>query len=495
MASTKARANCDLWQAWRKNRRMSRSAGRPLRRQGRFREERSGIDIDGRFWSVDSGLQASEWRAMCPRGSVLLVHVSSPTPWSFRVVTSSRPLHRMAVRSRNASVVSVPSALAVPYPRFRRAILGENLAARQNALLQVLIVHSVGTCKTRYLWKAHWLRNVGIVECWLDRRAVHLHKSKETRPEVLDLQGDRDMTKRVLPDDLVSVEWLAVHLGDERVRVVDIRGYVKTEDLGGGRQRGTYTGAPEEYAEAHILGAVFMDWTKDIVDLNGVVKAQVAPPDVFRAAMESRAIGNDTAVVVVDHVGGHLATRLWWALRYYGHDDVAVLEGGYAAWNAAGLPLTADTTEIDIVSRFTPRVREGLRSDVDEVLQQMRAGSRQIVDARDSATYRGETQRGRRGGHIPGAHNLPAKSFVDDRGYWKSPEDILELAREAGVDPSGPVTAYCNGGVTATQLMFGLHRAGLTDLSNYDGSWNEWGEREDLPAESNRDLFGAGEVD
>ena len=301
------------------------------------------------------------------------------------------------------------------------------------------------------------------------------------------------MIERILPDDLVSVQWLAAHLDNARIRVVDIRGYVKTEDLGGGRQKGTYTGAPEEYGQGHIPGAVYVDWTRDIVDRCGTVKAQIAPPSTFKAAMEAKGIGDGIAVVVADHAGGHLATRLWWALKYYGHDDVAVLEGGYRAWEKAGLPLTTDVTEVVSGVTFMPRMREELRSEVDDVLRQMHTESRQIVDARDPATFRGEVQRGRRGGHIPGALNLPASSLIGEQGEWKSPEEIRELAQAAGVDVSRPVTAYCNGGVTATQLMFGLHRAGMTELSNYDGSWNEWGEREDLPAEDNRDLFGSGE--
>jgi thiosulfate/3-mercaptopyruvate sulfurtransferase len=301
------------------------------------------------------------------------------------------------------------------------------------------------------------------------------------------------VTERTLPDDLVPVEWLAAHLENERVRVVDIRGYVKTEDLGGGRQKGTYTGAPEEYERGHIPGAVYVDWTKDIVDQDGTVKAQIAPPEQFKAAMDAKGIGEGIAVVVADHTGGHLATRLWWALRYYSHDDVAVLEGGYGAWGAAGLPLTTDPTDVVSNVTFTPRKREELRSEVDDVLRQMHTQSHQIVDARDGVTFRGEIQRGRRGGHIPGAINLPASSLIGKNGEWRSPEEIRGLARAAGVDVARPVTAYCNGGVTATQLMFGLHRAGMTDLSNYDGSWNEWGEREDLPAEDNRDLFGSDE--
>jgi len=301
------------------------------------------------------------------------------------------------------------------------------------------------------------------------------------------------MTNLVLPGELVTVDWLAEHLHDPNLRVVDIRGYVRSENLGGGRQKATYSGAVEEYNAGHIPGSVYVDWTKDIVDPGGSVKAQIAPPEIFKTAMEERGVGDDTVVVVVDHKDGHIAARMWWALRYYGHVDVAVLEGGFAAWEAASKPVTTDATHVEGDVVFTPVVQPGLRSEVDDVLDQMQSESRQIVDARDAATYHGETQRGSRGGHIPGALNLSAKSLMDEQGAWKSPAEIRELAMQAGIDPDQPVTAYCNGGVTATQLMLGLQRAGMTDLSNYDGSWNEWGEREDLPVESNRDLFGAGQ--
>ena len=146
----------------------------------------------------------------------------------------------------------------------------------------------------------------------------------------------------LLPGTLVSTEWLENHLLEPSVHVVDIRGYVKTVDAGtgDGKQISTYMGAKDEYDDAHIPGAVFIDWTSDITDPDDPVPVQIASPERFKAAMGMRGIGDETDVVVVDHTGGHFATRLWWALNYYGHSAVAVLDGGMAKWLGEERPVT-----------------------------------------------------------------------------------------------------------------------------------------------------------
>jgi len=286
-------------------------------------------------------------------------------------------------------------------------------------------------------------------------------------------------------DPLVTTDWLAAHLEDEDLRVVDIRGYVDKTDLGGGRQKAEYLAAHEEYDAAHIPGAVYVDWTTDITDPDDPVSVQIAPPERFAGAMGSLGIGDDTSVVIYDHAGGQFATRLWWALTYYGHDEVFVLHGGWNKWTDEGRP-TTDEIPTPQPATFTPRERAGWRKEAEALLAAGEGGAL-VLDARDEGQYTGAVARGEaRAGHVPGAAHLHSDSLLDpDSGTFYSEEELERRLREAGVsgDRDEPVIAYCNGGVAATVPLFALHRLGYRRLANYDGSWNEWGVREDLPVE------------
>jgi thiosulfate/3-mercaptopyruvate sulfurtransferase len=268
---------------------------------------------------------------------------------------------------------------------------------------------------------------------------------------------------------LITTAELAGRLGEPDLRIVDIRGSNKPVSA----PHPHYAAKTEAYRESHIPGAVFVDWTQDITDPAAPVHMMLAGPERFAALMERLGIGDDSPVVAYDDSGG-LAPRLWWALHYYGHHQVRILDGGWAKWLAEGRPVTADPPTVRAVT-FTPRVQPEWRADAAAVREAAQSSRVAVVDCRTPDEWAGKIGRGERTGRIPGARNVPsALALEGEFRTWRDAAEIRDLYARAGVTPSGPVITYCNAGVSASVGLFALKLAGFDDVRNYSGSWYEW---------------------
>lgn len=274
------------------------------------------------------------------------------------------------------------------------------------------------------------------------------------------------------PRTLVSTAWLAGHLRDPDLRVIDASWHMPA----------TGRDARVEYEAAHIPGARFFD-IDAIADSRNDLPHMAPPPELFVSRMRALGIGDGHQVVIYDNSDVRSAARVWWTFRLMGKQDVAVLDGGFAKWQAEGRE-TEDMAPILRDRHMTVQRQAGLVRDVTQVAAASKLGDPQIVDARGPERFRGqapEPRPGLRSGHIPGSRNLPFGQLYNADGTMKSPEALRAALEGAGIDLNRPVITTCGSGITAATLSLALERVGHRDHALYDGSWTEWGSFDDLP--------------
>ncbi len=275
---------------------------------------------------------------------------------------------------------------------------------------------------------------------------------------------------------LVTTDWLEEHLYDDGIRIIEIRGKV----LPPTELPPHYFTDRAGYDAAHIPNAVFVDWQVDIVE-PGSPSNDIASPARFVELMERLGIGNESTIVVSDNAASMFACRMRWALRYFGHQNVSVLDGGWAKWLNEGRPVNSETPHFER-GKFVANLNAGLNATPDEIKLGIAAESIQLVDVRSPAEYAGDASRARYGGHIPSAVNVPRKLMVAANQTLRSARELRSLFDDLGLDLDAPDTVlYCNSGVSATFGMLAMEVAGAKNLRVYDGSWKEWGNDASTP--------------
>lgn len=266
-------------------------------------------------------------------------------------------------------------------------------------------------------------------------------------------------------DALVTTEWLAKELGANDLRVVDAT-YVLASD---GRDPAA------EFEAAHIPGAAFFD-IAEIADLNSPLPTMLPPPEKFASRMQSLGLGDGSRIVLYDNSPYRTAARAWWMLRVFGAHDVAILDGGFAKWQAEGRPVESGKPQ-HRHRHFTVWADDSQVRTLDQMKANVDSGAEQVLDARSALRFSGEEPDPRpatHAGHIPGSKNLPYKQLFNDDGTWKTGDALKCEFERAGIDLSKPLVTTCGSGITAAVLLFGAHLLG-NDGALYDGSWSEWG--------------------
>jgi len=275
------------------------------------------------------------------------------------------------------------------------------------------------------------------------------------------------------PDALVSTDWLAAHLAAPDVRVVDASWYLPSQNRD----------PLAEYRAGHIPGAVFFD-LDDISDTETPLPHMLPSPEKFSSRARRLGLGDGNRIVVYDGAGMFSAPRVWWMFRVFGHEDVAVLDGGLPKWLAEDRP-TESTLPMARERHLTARMNTLMVRDLAQMRANVESGREQVLDGRPAGRFAGteaEPRAGLRSGHIPGSLSLPHDRLLDpETGTMLPAAALVERFTEAGIDLSKPVVTTCGSGVVAAVLGRGLHLLGHRKTALYDGSWSEWAGQTDTP--------------
>ncbi len=276
-----------------------------------------------------------------------------------------------------------------------------------------------------------------------------------------------------MSDDIVSTAWLAAHLGSPDIAIIDASWHLPSAKRD----------ATAEFLAGHIPGAQFFD-IDDLSDSGTSLPHMLPSPEKFSSRMRKLGIGDGKRVIAYDSAGLFSAARAWWMFKVFGHEDVAVLDGGLPKWRTEGHPLDDGPPPKPQERHFTARYRAMMVRSQDDVAAALKSGTAQVADARSGTRFRGEEVEPRanvRAGHMPGARNVHYAALLKPDGTLKSPAEIEAVFKSAGIDLTKPIFTTCGSGITAAILSLGLTLIGARKHALYDGSWTEWGGDPDAP--------------
>jgi len=273
-------------------------------------------------------------------------------------------------------------------------------------------------------------------------------------------------------NSLVDPAWIEEHIDDPNIKLIDL------------------SVSKSQYDEGHIKGSVFVDWKTDIIDPEEDERYNIAPKEIIETLLGDKGVKEDTTIVLYDNLDNRLSTRMFWTLRYYGHKDVRILNGGRKIWESSGKSYTAEVPEIAKTTYTISSININYLTDIDYIKMNLDNPEVLLIDGRPTGMYTGEKagavfhtkKEHARRGHIPGAINIPWKENLNEDGRFKSAEELKKLYEATGVTKDKIITTYCNEGLHASPPWFVLNELlGYPDVRLYDNSMSEWANNPDVP--------------